>query len=93
LVIVGLEDGTHSAFILCDGLVIEVATVFGDAIRDQTLMLVFCYYAWGLTYPKQFQLLPFIQEHVVQDSDLSLFKSTAYSKFNMAFKTVKARSE
>ena len=90
---VGDDDDSRCAFILCDGIVVELAEMFGGEVRDQTLMLMFSYYAWGLSYPKQFQLLPFIQEHVVGDSDPSLFKSTAYNKFNMAFKTVKARSE
>jgi hypothetical protein len=76
------NDGDLSGFIFCDGLVIEIPS---SSVQDMLLQLLHCYYAWGLTYPKQFQILPFLQEHILQDSDATLYRSTAYNKLNMHY--------
>lgn len=73
LVIVG-EDEERTGFVFCDGLIVQLPS---SDVQDMLLHLVYSYYAWGLTYPKQFQLLPFLQEHILQDSEALLYKSTA----------------
>jgi len=36
-------------------------------------------------YPTQYQLLPFSQEHILQDKGAGLYKATTYIKFNKRF--------
>lgn len=44
--------------------------------------LMFCYYAWELNYPTQYQLLGFVQEHIIHEDKNSFLKSATYMKFN-----------
>lgn len=79
------DVASYSSFVLCDGIVLQVGS---STIQDMVLGLLHCYYAWGLTYPKDFQVLPFVQEHVLNDCE-QMFKSAAYIKFNMKFRDTK----
>jgi PhoPQ-activated pathogenicity-related protein len=66
LVVVQNED-QYTGFIFCDGLVINLP--LSSDIIDMLLQLLHSYYAWGLTYPKHYQLLPFLQENILQDTE------------------------
>lgn len=76
------DESSFSSFVLSDGTVLQAGSA---SVMEIVTDLIYCYYAWGLTYPKDFQLLPFVQEHVLQDKE-QVFKSAAYIKFNMKFR-------
>ena len=45
------------------------------------LMILFArYYAWDLSYPKQYQLLGFPQVNLLQDTDNSIVRETNFVK-------------
>ena len=71
-----------NGYVCCDGNVLDCNST---SVQALVMMLLKCYYAWQLTYPTQYQLLPFLQEHVLQDRSAGLFKSTKYIKFNKRF--------
>jgi hypothetical protein len=76
------DESSFSSFVLSDGTVLQAGSA---SVMEIVTDLIYCYHAWGLTYPKDFQLLPFVQEHVLQDKE-QVFQSAAYIKFNMKFR-------
>lgn len=78
LVIVGNADGTKAGCaIISEARIIHVSDNLTDALLD----LLFCYYAWDLSYPKTYQLLGFIQQFVLEDNKNKFFASSSYIKF------------
>lgn len=58
----------------------EIDTNVGT-LRDGLLRLMYSYYAWDLSYPKNYQLLGFLQHYILKDSDNKFFMSQNYMKF------------
>jgi len=58
------EDDTRHGYILADGIHIDCGD---NTVCELVISLIACYYAWGLMYPKHFQILAFMQSHFVQD--------------------------
>lgn len=58
----------------------EIDTNVG-ILRDGLLCLMYSYYAWDLSYPKNYQLLGFLQHYILKDSDNKFFTSQNYMKF------------
>ena len=68
----------NQAWILTDGIKIECPAT---SVFEVLYILMAAYYAWDLSYPKQYQLLGFLQCHILRDRKSDFFKSTAYVKF------------
>jgi hypothetical protein len=85
--VVLVNDGVvDNGFILCDGCIIECKS---SSVHDLVISLMYCYYAWQLNYPTQYQLLAFIQEHLIlEDKNTNFFKSSLYIKYNKKFRDV-----
>ncbi len=85
LVILVNEDKViDNAFLFSDGAVVDCKSTSVITIIQ---ILLFCYYAWQLRYPTQYQLLGFLQEHLIpEDTDISFFKSAQYIKFNKKYR-------
>ena len=64
-------------FIVADGVVVEA----GDELPWALIMLMLCYYVWGLAYPKHYQILGFLQTYVLEDRESTFFMSGNYIKF------------
>lgn len=62
-----------TGFIMGDGMVLECCT---SSLVGMVLELLYAYYAWGLIYPKQYQLLGCIQQFVLKDAENTFHKST-----------------
>jgi len=73
-----IDDG----YICCDGNILDCDST---SVQALLMILLHCYYAWQLMYPTQYQLLPFLQEHILQDKGAGLYKATTYIKFNKRF--------
>ena len=69
-------------YISADGISLECS---GKTILDYLLCLLGCYYAWDLSYPKQYQLLAFLQVHLLLDTGNQVNKSTNFIKFEKQF--------
>ena len=79
-------DTPDVGFIFSDGCIIECSS---DCLHDMFMSLMHCYYAWQLNYPRQYQLLGFLQEHMIhEDQNMNFFKSVPYVQFNKKLKEV-----
>ena len=79
-----LEEGKYtSAFILADG--ISVKCTSAEGIVGMALQLLYSYYIWDLSYPKQCQILGFLQEVVLKDTDSKFFKCTRFKQFEKLY--------
>lgn len=78
------EDRGHptSGWILSDGLTMECDT---DDVLTMVVRLLQAYYAWDLAYPKQYQLLGFVQQYIFGDTDNIFYKSAAFKDTEAAF--------
>ena len=83
------DDLYTSGFILADGKVIECFPQ--DDLLAMILLLVFTYYVWDLSYPKQYQILGFIQEYVFKDSENKFLKSTNFKNLEKKYEIVVAQ--
>lgn len=62
---------------------VSTCIVVGDGVSmDVGLNIIFLYYVLDLTYPKQHQLVGFLQHDVLQDRKNYFFMSTSYLKFS-----------
>lgn len=78
-----VEDHFTSAFIVADGATIEVLADGG--LLGMAVQLLCCYYSWCLNYPKPFQILGFLQEYVLKDTDNVFHKSTNFKNFEKLY--------
>lgn len=78
LVVAKHGNGKIQGWILADGQTISCRE--DDTIFDMLLNIMACYYAWDLSYPKEFQLLAFVQYVVVGDTN-NQYVSTKLSDF------------
>ena len=71
-----------SGWILCDGIAMECDV---DDVLTMVVRLLQVYYAWDLSYPKQYQLLGFVQQCVFADTKNKFYKSAAFKDTEAAF--------
>ncbi len=57
----------------------------GDCVLDCVLAILFAYYAWGLSYPKQYQIFGFLQCYLLDNKEDEFFKSTKYITFDKKY--------
>jgi len=74
-----------SALIIADKLHVDVdgsppISAVPDGVCSLLVNLLACYYVWDLTYPKSYQLLVFLQQHLLGDTKERLFKATSLIK-------------
>lgn len=72
------EDGIREAYIVGDNVLLRCN---GTDMCSHLVDLIACYFAWNLCYPKQYQLLGFVQTELLKYTAESFFQSTAYTKF------------
>ncbi|KAK3097051.1 hypothetical protein FSP39_005919 [Pinctada imbricata] len=82
LVFVEADNGTLiNAFVVGGGIEMEVNMNIKDALAH----LVYSYYVWDLTYPKNYQLLGFLQVYLLGDEKNKFVMSQNYLKFTKLF--------
>ena len=59
---------------------------------DNVFQLLMAYYAWDLSYPKQFQLLGFMQQFVLNDTATAFFKGSNYIKMEKQMNAMMKKS-
>ena len=89
--IIVLNDGDHpgplKAFIVADTISVAisgglpVAPAKPVTMCDIVCALLACYYACDLNFPKQYQMLSFLQENLLRDNWKKHFKSSSHLKF------------
>jgi hypothetical protein len=63
LVIINNDDNSiNNCFVAGGGIQVDI----GNDAKDALTNLLFCYYVWDLSYPKQYQLLGFLQTSVLR---------------------------
>ncbi|XP_071132931.1 uncharacterized protein [Mytilus edulis] len=78
LIVLQNENRTVSnCFVVGDGIQVEV----GDNVLTSLNCLLYCYYVWDLSYPKQYQLLGFIQHVILNDKANKFYMSSNYLRF------------
>ena len=66
LVIINNDDNSiNNCFVAGGGIRVDI----GNDAKDALTKLLFCYYVWDLSYPKQYQLLGFLQTNVLEDKE------------------------
>jgi hypothetical protein len=58
-------SGFINSFVAGGGIRVDI----GNDAKDALTKLLFCYYVWDLSYPKQYQLLGFLQTNVFEDKE------------------------
>ena len=81
MIIAGAEDTRHG-YILADGTHIECGE---DTVCGLVVSLIACYYAWGLMYPKHFQILAFMQAHFIRDQKNLVQHGARLTKFEKLY--------
>lgn len=80
---VRVEDHIDSVSILADGVHIQLSKPF--YVCEILADFLACYFAWDLSYPKQYQILTFLHLHLLEDTKEHLFRSVALIKFEKLF--------
>ena len=65
LVIINDDNSINNCFVVGGGIQVDIGT---DA-KNAPTKLLFCFYVWDLSYPKQYQLLGFLQTYVLEDKE------------------------
>ena len=87
-----IKDGLYtSGFIQADTVLVECIPEAG--ILGMILQLVYSYYVWDLSYPKQYQMLGFIQEKVFKDEESKFFKSTNFKNIEKKYELAERKNE
>ena len=84
LVIVRHEDGSLQGVIAADTITVDCPT--SETVFDCLINLQAAYYAWDLAYPTAYQLVAFMQAHVLKDDHESVFKCSAFVKLEKCLK-------
>lgn len=83
VVVVEHDDGTlDCAYLLADTMNISLGK---KPLRDILYLLLAAYYAWDLNYPKQYQILAFLQVYLIEDTKNAVYKSTALPNLITSF--------
>lgn len=85
LVFVQGDRGICNAYVIAGGIQMEVNTNLRDALTH----LLYAYYAWHLSYPKNYLLLGFLQVYVLGDRKNKFAINQNYLKFTKAFDDMK----
>lgn len=85
LVFVQGDRGICNAYVIAGGIQMEVNTNLRDALTH----LLYAYYAWDLSYPKNYLLLGFLQVYVLGDRKNKFAINQNYLKFTKAFDDMK----
>jgi hypothetical protein len=56
LVIINDDNSINNCFVVGGGIQVDI----GNDAKDALTKLLFCYYVWDLSYPKQYQFLCFL---------------------------------
>ena len=86
LVVVQNEDNMKSVYILAD--TVHMKLIGTISVCDMLVDLLACYFAWYLSYPKQYQVLTFLHVYLLGDRKEQLFKSVALLKFEKQFQQI-----
>jgi hypothetical protein len=78
LVIINDDNSINNCFVVGGGIQVDI----GNDAKDALTKLLFCYYVWDLSYPKQYQFLCFLQTYVLEDKENKFDMSGNYLKFN-----------
>lgn len=78
VVVTNGDESVSTCIVVGDGVSMNV----GHNLKEALNILIFPYYALDLTYPKQYQLVGFLQHYVLQDRKNYFFMSTSYLKFS-----------
>jgi len=81
IVVVTHEDGSIQGIITADTINVECPP---GSVFDCMLYLFAAYYAWGLNFPRAYQLLSFLQIHVLHDEVETAFRGSALVKLEKA---------
>jgi len=82
LVIINNEDNSiNNCFVVGGGIQVDI----GNDAKNELTKLLFCYYVWDLSYPKQYQLLGFLQTYVLEDKENKFDMSGNYLKFTQKY--------
>jgi hypothetical protein len=74
-----------NAYVVAGGTQMEVPKDLKNALT----FLLFAYYVWDLAYPKNYQLLGFLQVHVLKDRENKFAVSQNYLKFTKMYNDLK----
>ena len=91
LIIITDDNKICDTIIVVDGIQLNAfrgpRLAEGRVLCAILLNLMAVYYVWDLAYPKQYQLLLFLQLHLLNDEKdkAGLFKSVAFTKFEKIF--------
>jgi len=85
--IIVLDDGPLKAFVVADTITVTISATASKPLTmcDIVCTLLACYYAWDLNFPREYQMLTFLQENLLLDKREKHFKSTAHLKFLKMF--------
>ena len=64
----------NNCFVVGGGIQVDI----GNDAKDALTKLLFCYYVWDLSYPKQYQLLGFLQTYVLEEKENKFDKYEQY---------------
>jgi len=81
----GDDQSEFLEYVLADAMSLRVHDGIRPGVCQLLCILLSCYYAWDLTYPRQYQLLAFLHEHLLKDKKETLYKSLALMKFEKLF--------
>lgn len=85
LVYVQWDRAICNAYVIAGGIQMEVNT----NLRDALVHLFYAYYAWDLSYPKNYLLLGFLKVYVLGDKKNKFAVNQNYLKFTKAFDDMK----
>ena len=70
LVIINDDNSINNCFVVGGGIQVDI----GNDANNALTKLLFCYYVWDLSYPKQYQFLGFLQTYVLEDKENKFVK-------------------
>jgi hypothetical protein len=81
LVIINDDNSINNCIVVGGGIQVDI----GNDAKDALTKLLFCYYVWDLSYPKQYQFLCFLQTYVLEDKENIFDMSGSYLKFTQKY--------
>ena len=75
------DNSINNCFVVGGGIQVDI----GNDAKDALTKLLFCYYVWNLSYPKQYQLLGLLQTYVLEDKENKFDMSGNYLKFTQKY--------
>ena len=75
------DNSINNCFVVGGGIQVDIRNDAKDALTK----LLFCYYVWNLSYPKQCQFLGFLQTYVLEDKENKFDMSGSYLRFTQKY--------